>query len=388
MFLEAIATSQKSPNSPVVIPPETLRVELNKILTHIKRKKLELPVPITPQNLPIYYQISEPAARIVNNTLLVSFSVPLVNMKNFHLYKATSLPYSLNDSNIFAFIVPKHEYFAMDTSQYEFIDISLEHLNNCHKLSMISFVCKQEFPIFPVHLSKSCEINILMEKNVKELCDLRIFQMMNELWIKIHQPNTYIYALPTKQNIHIKCNNINKKLSVEKTGIITTPPGCQMKSNGMEISGFETIESQISLTIPSSASFDFNVSNHLNILMTMPGFELPTIDKTELIGDGDNSKLKDISIGIREMKEMEENFSRKMSPGILRKNISDIMIVLMIIGFIILIILIKYSWKKISQCKARNEHRPVAQVPRNERRVVAFVPRNDVVADDFYVEVS
>lgn len=361
MFLEAIATGQKSPNSPVVIPPEILRIELNKILSHIKIRKLELHLSITPQNLPKYYQISAPAARIYNNTLFVSFSIPLVTMKNFHLYKATSFPYSINDSDIFAFIVPKLEYFAIDTSQYEFIDISLEHLNNCQKLSMNNFVCKQEFPIFPVHLSKLCEINILMETNTVEQCDLRIFKMINELWIKIHKPNTYIFALPTKQNIHIKCANNNKKLNVKETGIITIPPGCQMKSNGMEISGFETIESQISQTIPSSASFVFNVSNHINVLMGIPGFEIPSIDKTELIGDADNSKLKEISIGIQEMKQMEENFAKKMSPGILRNNISNIMIVLIVIGLVILIIIIKYSYKKMSKYRARNESRVVAR---------------------------
>lgn len=345
MFLESIAAGQRSPNSPVLIPPEVLRKELNDISTIIAPLHLKLPLDVSPENLAIYYQISAPEARIVNDNLLVSFLIPLVNSKQFKLYKATSLPYHL-EKGIFAFIVPKHEYFALDSDRYDFIDITAAELNNCYKIHTSSSICKQEFPIFSTFHSKACEINILIGRNLTEQCDTRVANMTNELWIKIQKYNAYIYTLPVTQYIHITCSNVSEPLYLHGTGIITISPGCKLKSNSMEIIGFQTFESNIFRSFTPSIPLHINISEQIDILVKLPGFEIPPIEKSELIGSGENSRLADISIGLHELSEMEENLSKKMSPHALQKNISMIKYILAILAIVTLIIILKFAYKK------------------------------------------
>lgn len=51
MFLEAVAITQKNPSSPVLIPPEIFRNELNRIASYTGTINLELPCGVTPENL-------------------------------------------------------------------------------------------------------------------------------------------------------------------------------------------------------------------------------------------------------------------------------------------------------------------------------------------------
>lgn len=253
---------------------------------------LGLPFDITPENLPNYYQISSPEGRIVENNLFISFSIPLVNSAKYKLYKATSLPYKIKDTNLYAFIVPKYEYFALDYNYEDFIDISKEELNNCHKVNENLYVCKQNFPIFSTFDSKVCEVNMMKGTNYTEQCDIRVSNMTNELWIRIHKYNTYIYALPKKQLIHVTCFNETEILSLYETGIITIFPDCKLKSNGMEIIGFRTYTSTVLRSFTPSIPFYVNISLEVNNLVRLPGFEMPTIHKSEVISNGDWRKRK------------------------------------------------------------------------------------------------
>lgn len=353
MFLEAIAAGQRSPNSPILIPPELLRKELEDISSVVGKLELKLPLDITPENLALYYQISSPEARIVGNNLLVSFSIPLVSPKSYQLYKATSLPYYM-DRGLFAFVVPKHEYFAVHTDKYEFIDINAQELEKCYKINSNYFICKQEFPLFSRFHSNACELNVLLESNKTEQCDTRVANMTNELWIKIEKFNSYIYTIPTTQFVHITCFNETESLHLYGTGILTISPGCKLKSNSMEIIGFQTFRSNIFRNFTHSTPLKVNISKHIETLFQFPTFELPPIQNSELISTGENARLADISTGIRELTEMEENLSKKMSPRALQEKMGLIKIILIILGIIIALIVLKYIYKKFSKAKSTN----------------------------------
>jgi hypothetical protein len=92
LLIDSIALGQGDPNHPGLLPPEIFFNELSKIRSRITARDLDLPLPLDTNTLSMFYHISTAEARIVENQLIVSFTLPLVNTQNFFLYKATSLP--------------------------------------------------------------------------------------------------------------------------------------------------------------------------------------------------------------------------------------------------------------------------------------------------------
>lgn len=390
MFLEAIAISQKNPSSPILIPPEILRNELLKVASFAGSMSLGLPFSIIPENLPNFYQILKPESSIVENSLIIRFSIPLVNPMKFKLYKASSLPYKLKGVNLFAYIVPKFEYFAMDNNRYEYVDISNEELKNCYQAESAFYICKQNFPMFSTFHNKACEVNVLIGTNSTEQCDIRISNMTNELWIKIHKPNTYIYALPKSQFVHITCAVDTETITLYDAGIITIFPTCKIKTDGMEITGFQTYSSDISKIFTPSVPLHLNISVEINKLLQLPEFNIPQISKSEIISNGENKKLSKLSVGIRELKEMEEHFVHKKSSNALKDNLFYISIFLIIFIVLVVIIIAKICVVKCLKCNLIRSKpvRPARVHFRKEDIEVVEKQRNLESPDNDYMEVK
>lgn len=71
-FLDAISVGHRSPNSPVLIAPATFVKELHNIRNAIAAEDLDLPLPITIENLAQYYHISTPEVRLISNQMIIS----------------------------------------------------------------------------------------------------------------------------------------------------------------------------------------------------------------------------------------------------------------------------------------------------------------------------
>lgn len=56
-FLEALSLATKGGNSPIIIPPEVIMNELAKIRHAMAGKKVDLPIPLSKDNLAHYYQL-------------------------------------------------------------------------------------------------------------------------------------------------------------------------------------------------------------------------------------------------------------------------------------------------------------------------------------------
>lgn len=114
------------------------------------------------------------------------------------------MPFRIN-KNLFSYIVPHHEYIALDTFFEKYVAITNDEISNCFHVNSSNIICKQTFPILSAYHTQTCEINLLRSLNISSECDIRVANLTAELWIKLRKPNTYIYSFPSSQMLQVDC---------------------------------------------------------------------------------------------------------------------------------------------------------------------------------------
>lgn len=351
LFLKSLTVTQVGgSNSPYLIPPKILLEELKKIQDQIIQQQITLPFEAKNENLGKFYQLSTIYSEIINGFLYIKYSVPLVGLRKFLLHKITSFPFSLGESNLFSFVIPRYEYIAIDEDNNRFfITLTNKETQSCFHTFADTLLCKNTFPIFNANLKSNCELNILLRRNDTSSCDLRIINSTADLWIKLEKPNTYLYNVPSKQRLQLICPNTKTSSAfIENAGIIKLREGCTVSSENVRITGFETIETNevINLrTITPSINFHINVANEVHRLVNENEFEIPQIDYSYIIGNGEIQKLHDISASINDLYKYEKQTKQKITPKTIKNDLVWIFIIILIFFIITTFIVLKYGYK-------------------------------------------
>lgn len=82
---------------------------------------------------------------------------------------------------------------------------------------------------------------------------------------------------------------------------------------------------------------------------------------------GESEKLTEISIGLDELKKMEENLSKKISPTALKQDISGIILILSGVTIFLLVIVLKYCFRKYQKLRSRRVDRQEMTEKKNEK---------------------
>lgn len=302
-FYDAITTKSKNNQ---IIPPRMFMSELERVSELVAKQDLHLPLPLTTENLPKLYHITTTEGRIIDDNLVLRLSIPLVEKKNFILYKATSVPQRNATDDTFNFIVPRNEYIALDSLNSKFLTITLDELKACHHLDRKNLVCKQTFPIMMANNNLGCEINLLRNTNLTSTCDIRTDTFNEELWTKLQSPNTYLYTMPKSQAVVINCPHSRTQLHLQGSGLITVRQRCRIKTERVEIVAFQTIESKIDRNFVKSAKFNVSAEAEIDNAKRVKSLSNP---KLPHIGDNESKKITQISNdldGIQMQKEINK----------------------------------------------------------------------------------
>lgn len=230
-----------------LISPKVFERKLHEVNDGVGDAKL--PMPLTTENLPKFYEITTIEREIVNETFVCRFSVPLVDRKTFDIYKAISVPYrnATHEDKSYNFIVPRYEFIALDAaSNATFLTWSADDLKRCHRLNGTNLMCYLHSPINMAKNSMGCEINLLLSGNFSKNCDIQREHLNDEFWVKLEQPNTYLYTLPNIMSVVIQCAGSNVSIYLQQTGIISLKSGCRIKTDRIELITFHSIEANIS----------------------------------------------------------------------------------------------------------------------------------------------
>lgn len=250
-FLEALSLSIAGTSQTItILPPALLLRELHNIRQHITGQELDLPFHVSTDTIHYFYKIASTRSRIMDNQLIVSMSIPLVGLQHFDLIKSTSFPRLLSNG-LYSFIIPDHEYIAIDIYRERYLTLSHQELENCydlrHDILKPELICMQSSPILQVTSSRDdCSITLLTQQQEINNCNIRVSNITAEIWLKLRQDNSWIYTFPQQQVLYIRCNNLP---TVEKvmngTGIIKMKEDCQIKTNAVLLEAHTIFNSEI-----------------------------------------------------------------------------------------------------------------------------------------------
>lgn len=367
-FLQAISSGTRDANSPIIIPPQIFIGELDKIRTILSGKAIDLPFPLSRDTLPLFYRIASPQARIINNQLIIMLTIPLIDTKEYHLYKVTSFPNLLFD-NIYQFIIPNHEYVAIDEYREKFVSFTNQELTNCHNVQLKDqdslLTCMGLSPIMGIKMDRDdCEITLLTKDEVSKHCNVRLSNITSEVWIRLRQHNSWIYVLPTKQMIYIGCigHQVIEKV-LEGTGIITIHEDCNIKTDKILIQAYKVYQQETLLEVTPYGHLDIDINHTLSTLTNIDKNNIKTIHTPSVITFGQNDKLKEVSIGIKELIKMEDEIVNKYSPYKLKEGLNFITVTVKIIFVLVILIIVRTLYKRHKKLqKKRNRFRTRNQI--------------------------
>lgn len=109
--------------------------------------------------------------------------------------------------------------------------------------------------------------------------------MTSELWIKLQQPNAYLYVFAESQLVYINCpyayNNTNNFFV--DTGMITIAPQCKIKTDNLEITAFNVIESIHIREFTPAIKVNLNFASEKENITKIDLFKIPVIELPNLI---------------------------------------------------------------------------------------------------------
>lgn len=353
-FLQAIAIGEKGANNPILIPPQIFIEELNKIRMAIIARDLDLPLEVNRGSITTFYQLASPQVRIINNQLIISFSIPLVTTTDFNIYKITSVPNRIQ-GNYFNFVVPTYEYVAVDKYKNNYVAMSHDEMDNCYHIGGLKLTCKQTSPVMTSHNSEFCEIKLLRNEGDMSDCNVRISNLTSEIWIKLRQPNTWIYTLPKEETVHISCDNDVFNQKVIGTGILSITMGCEIKTDHILIKGFRTSETTIYRKIIPSVKNAFNLKERVQQFLNTDKFTMKNVIHPNIVNFGQKEKLQAISMGLNEIKTMEDSLQFTYSPTEVRNRMIWLSIFILIIAVAVSTMVARFTFRKTKNL--RRDHK-------------------------------
>lgn len=310
-FLEALALGN-NPRSqtPIILPPALLIRELANIQNHITGRNLDLPLTVDKDTIQYFYQITTTRTRIIDDQLIISMSIPLVGLQEYELLKLTSFPQTLKNG-LYSFIIPDHEYIAIDSFRETFITFSNKELENCHDLRYRSttpeLICMQSSPVMQTSSGRDdCGITLLSPTPKDNKCNIRVTNITSEIFLKLRQPNSWIYNFPQQQVVYIRCSNLpTMEKIIQGTGILKIKQDCQIKTNNILIQGHTVFNSEVYPEIRPTVTPDFKI----NLTNIMPhaneNFVIKRMDSPTVISSGESEKLKQLSTSIDELQKLQ-----------------------------------------------------------------------------------
>lgn len=353
-FFEAITTKSKSIQ---LITPRMFSSELERVSLNIARQGLVLPMPLTGENLYKFYQLTTTEGRLVDNVLVVRFSIPLIENKKFTLYKATSAPRRDNSSNVtFKFIVPRNEFIAFNKFDDKFATLTIDEVKNCHRIHSKHLVCKQSFPIMAANDNFGCEINLLRNGNMSANCDVRSANFTDELWVQLQHPNTYLYTIPNALSATILCTHSRTTLLLQDTGIISIAHRCRIKTDRVEIVAFHSMESKVFRKFSASSKINVNITAEIIKAKLMKSLIIPNLNLSSVLSDEDFKKLSQINDNLNDL-QVQNAIDKASAMNVLNAVMNQsggIVQILLALAVIVIAIAIVYTCIRYSLVRGGN----------------------------------
>lgn len=272
-------------------PTEALQ-EINRIRIHMINQ--QFPFSAEPSNLYNIINIGQFTAVQFNNIIIFEIKIPLYQPTYFKIYNIVTIP-KIEENNTFSFITPEYTHLVTNKETNLYFPMDPSALStDCKIIQNKKYLCKTPDQTYKTHTRMNCEMSIFT--HTTHQCPETKRRITDAIWVWLFQPNKFLYILPEKTSVTVKCET-EDTIQLNGVGILTTN-GCSIETSKMILYGFND----------TSTIFDSNIrkTNHIylpflyqpqpNMTWMSPGFsslksiklleedkfkfEEPTIDTT------------------------------------------------------------------------------------------------------------
>ena len=220
------------------LPPAKLLRVLRSINNQLP-SRLHLAIPLSPENLYLYYNYVKVTATSYNDALRLFISIPLKSSdRQFTLYKATPFPSPLPFNETFTFTVnPGYRYIAISSNRQRYLHLTEKEADECQKGIR---VCSPNSPILQ-HPVISCLYALIQHKNTSA-CQHKVARILQPQFLRVNKPNTWVYYTANPITFTISCMDHRgsdtpelSEITIKNTGILKLPGNCSAHTEGIQI---------------------------------------------------------------------------------------------------------------------------------------------------------
>lgn len=247
-IINSILFSRSNVLHPFVITPYQLLNELKSTISYIP-SSASYALPLEIKNAYKLYELVELSVYFNDNRIIYVISNPLINNKQFFLYKLAPLPI-INESNML-FILPSINFIALSEDKNEYT--ILKNRDNCKTLQEI-LICPLGEPFYNTHTRPICETQLLfVNTHIPNECDTRILNNKAEIWHKLETGNNWLYVLPKPTDVTVSCLTFPlTNMILNDTGILSIRSNCKLFTSATTLlSESSNLESTYKVIIPN-----------------------------------------------------------------------------------------------------------------------------------------
>lgn len=266
------------------------------------------------------YEISTFDAIILGNNIIFKINLPLTLAHKYKITHLISLPVRVESKNIHVEL--QHEYIAISDNFITYALLKKEDIDKCYMTSNL-YYCKLNKMLFNIHVHETCELTV-KTKNKLDLCKSTEINPIDEIYIRLHQQNSYLYSLNNDVAVYVKCAQNSYNFIINHIGKISLSQGCIMQTPSLIMYGQTEIQmTQINHTILKFENVSYShIKNN----------PLKTEQKLKPIILDDTRKLDVININLEKINQMETNLKKQHLHNVHHYTITYGSVILTLVG--------------------------------------------------------
>jgi len=163
--------------------------------------------------------------------LIYTLGIPVVEKLVFRLYRIINLPMQVEGKN-FIFLQNTADYIVIDSNKQYYAFLSQDQLNQC-KGGKHGYLCELTIPILTN--TDDCEYLMFTQNEVPKTCQIKVVKIFREIWHKLSQTNTWLYATHEPKKLVINCQEKISEIIIERTGLLKLDPQCKIHTKNAVI---------------------------------------------------------------------------------------------------------------------------------------------------------
>ena len=299
-LLDIVALGQRGILHPLVISPRKIISELLSKQHYLR--ELHFPLTLDIENIQLLYRIAQTHVLFSHNRLSFVIRIPLLQPRMYDVLKISSVPIHLSKST-YQIIIPQTPYIVIDKEKQHYFYVNQLELSQFQYVSNM-YLSQQEKPIYFSGSRSDCEINKLMLKSEEnEICNNRLVNLTNSLFIQLAQANSWIYASSYTEYLQINCKFNNNQLTIplNGTGLLRVNKNCSANTKYLSLPTHNEFKSEISIIF-------------LPYLAKIQNITLPSLDNGEImippfpssiIVNSDDDQLKTLTRKLEAVKDYQ-----------------------------------------------------------------------------------